>query len=101
MYIKFPFQYRLVILIASVYLLCLVTPVMSEPVDGFRDLKFGMTEDDVNNLEVCSSSSECLYNLSGKNRYLSLEYQENSMPSDTHSSSLANKCLSHSSSHYD
>jgi hypothetical protein len=48
----------------------LVTPVQSEPIEGFRDLKFGMTEKEVSSLEACTSSSECLYELFGKNRYL-------------------------------
>lgn len=46
------------------------TPAPSEPIEGFRDLKFGMTEEEVKALEVCSTSSECLYELKGKNRYL-------------------------------
>ena len=46
----------------------------SEVIDGFRDLKFGMTKKDVVNLESCSTSSECLYELAGKNRYLHPSY---------------------------
>jgi len=42
----------------------------SEGIQGFRDLKFGMTEADVQALDHCTSSAECLYELSGKNRYL-------------------------------
>lgn len=46
----------------------------SEVIDGFRDLKFGMSEKDVVGLEQCSTSTECLYELSGKNRYLQPSY---------------------------
>lgn len=42
----------------------------SQPIDGFRDLKFGMTEQEVEALDVCSSPTECLYELAGKNRYV-------------------------------
>ena len=47
-----------------------VVPAQSEPIEGFRDLKFGMTEKEVSSLDACTSSSECLYELLGKNRYL-------------------------------
>ncbi len=47
-----------------------VAPVQSGPIEGFRDLKFGMTEKEVSALDACTSSSECLYELLGKNRYL-------------------------------
>lgn len=53
----------------------LVSPAQSEPIEGFRDLKFGMTEKEVSSLEACTSSSECLYELFGKNRYLHLRYR--------------------------
>ncbi|WP_454062453.1 hypothetical protein [Candidatus Nitrospira salsa] len=46
----------------------------SEVIQGFRDLKFGMTEQDVQALEHCTTSSECLYELAGKNRYLQPGY---------------------------
>ena len=49
-------------------------PAFSEAIDGFRELKFGMTEDEVQALERCSTSTECLYELAGKNRYLHLSY---------------------------
>jgi hypothetical protein len=45
-----------------------------ESIDGFRDLKFGMTEQEVSALPACRSSTECLYELSDKNRYLDLTY---------------------------
>ncbi len=48
----------------------------AEPLAGFRDLKFGMTQAEVNKLEACSTSQECLYDLSGKIRYLHLSYDQ-------------------------
>ncbi|GJL61437.1 MAG: hypothetical protein NPIRA04_00910 [Nitrospirales bacterium] len=51
-------------------LLLFPVPAYSEVIQGFRDLKFGMTERDVQALEHCNTSSECLYELAGKNRYL-------------------------------
>jgi len=50
-------------------------PVKSDHIDGFRDLNFGMTEKEVSAQEACSSSSECIYELLGKNRYLYLLYR--------------------------
>ena len=57
-------------------LLLFVLPysAFSEVIDGFRELKFGMTKHDVQALERCSSSTECLYELAGKNRYIHLFY---------------------------
>lgn len=54
------------------------TSFAGEPIDGFRDLKFGMTKQEVAALKECSSSSECLMELSSKNRYLNLSYTPNS-----------------------
>ncbi|WP_447971283.1 hypothetical protein [Nitrospira sp. M1] len=57
-------------------LMLLPIPAYSEVIQGFRDLKFGMTENDVQALEHCTTSSECLYELAGKNRYLQMFYTE-------------------------
>jgi hypothetical protein len=46
----------------------------AEPLDGFRDLKFGMTQQEVKALKTCSTSHECLYELSNKIRYIHLTY---------------------------
>ena len=46
----------------------------AEPIDGFRDLKFGMTPEEVQALPACQTSHECLYELSNKNRYVHLIY---------------------------
>ena len=56
-------------------------PGNSEPIEGFRDLKFGMTEAEVNALEACSTSNECIYELSGKNRYLHQLYRPDGVAS--------------------
>ncbi|MDX1412227.1 MAG: hypothetical protein R3351_08725, partial [Nitrospirales bacterium] len=56
--------------ILIIWTILFVAPVHSESIEGFRDLKFGMTEKEVSSLDACTSSSECLYELLGKNRYL-------------------------------
>jgi hypothetical protein len=48
----------------------------AEPLDGFRDLKFGMTQQEVTALKACSTSHECLYELSNKIRYIHLTYDK-------------------------
>jgi len=45
-----------------------------QSIDGFRDLKFGMTEQEVSALPACRSSTECLYELSNINRYVEMKY---------------------------
>ncbi len=72
----------------SATLLLLTTPAWAQesplsPIDGFRDLKFGMTQEEVAALEVCSSAQDCMYELSEKNRYITLAY----LPDDSISSS--------------
>ena len=57
------------------------TPGDSEPIQGFRDLKFGMTKGEVQALEACSTSTECIYELSGKNRYLHQLYRPDGVAS--------------------
>ncbi|MCA9498386.1 MAG: hypothetical protein KC588_04240 [Nitrospira sp.] len=48
---------------------------LAEPgIDGFRELKFGMTEQEVSALPACNNSQECLYELTEKNRYIALTY---------------------------
>jgi hypothetical protein len=48
---------------------------LAEPgIDGFRELKFGMTEQEVSALPACRNSKECLYELTDKNRYVELTY---------------------------
>ena len=70
------------------YSIFLTSPVQAEELEGFRDLKFGMTENDVLALESCSTSSECLIELAGKNRYLIPSY---SHTSDGHSEPILTK----------
>ncbi len=55
----------------------------AESIDGFRDLKFGMTPLQVQILENCQTSRECMYELSNKNRYLQLTYNSDSTESET------------------
>ena len=55
------------------------------PIDGFRDLKFGMTEKEVAALPACRSSTECLYELTDKNRYVELTYLPEKTPGATES----------------
>ncbi len=43
-------------------------------IPGFGELKFGMPPAEVAALEGCSSQTECLYDLLGKNRYFVLGY---------------------------
>ncbi len=63
-------------------MLFLSTPVSAaEPIDGFRDLKFGMSPLEIQALPTCSTAHECLYELSNKNRYLHLVYTSNDMES--------------------
>ncbi|MEX0830930.1 MAG: hypothetical protein WD032_11860 [Nitrospirales bacterium] len=61
---------------SSVMFLLCFPAFAAEPIDGFRDLKFGMTAQDVQALPNCSTSHECLYELSDKNRYLQLTYTQ-------------------------
>ncbi|MDR4494552.1 MAG: hypothetical protein AB7P17_06335 [Nitrospirales bacterium] len=59
------------------FLWMLTPPILvtaGEPITGFRDLKFGMTQQEVTKLNACSSAKECLYELNDKNRYLELLY---------------------------
>lgn len=69
--------YRMVFIAFSGCLWLMGAPDLSiaaEPITGFRDLKFGMTQEEVNKLEACSSAKECIYELSEKNRYFDLLY---------------------------
>ena len=68
-------------------ILCLFCiPVFgAEPIEGFRDLKFGMSPQEAQDLKNCSTSQECIYELSNKNRYVRLTYgpEDLSQGSDT------------------
>ena len=74
------FTLKWFILAASLF--CGPTTALSQPLDGVGKLKFGMTPEAVEALTGCSSSSECLYELLGKNRYFTLSYDV-PFPSDT------------------
>ena len=58
----------------------------TEPLDGFRDLKFGMTQQEVQTLKNCSTSHECLYELSNKIRYIHLTYNKDTTTPGSNSS---------------
>lgn len=69
--------------IASIWLLASITLYFvclpahgAEQLDGFRELKFGMTQEEVKKFKACSTAHECLYDLSGKIRYLHLSYDQ-------------------------
>ena len=51
-----------------------------ESIQGFRDLNFGMTEQEVAALDMCSSASSCMYELTNKNRYLTMTYLPEASP---------------------
>lgn len=57
----------------------------AESIDGFRDLKFGMTKEEVVALPACRSHVECLYELNEKIRYLKLTYSPETVSSGTDS----------------
>ncbi len=48
--------------------------LLAAPIHGFGELKFGMPPAEVAALADCSSQTECLYDLLGKNRYFMLGY---------------------------
>ncbi len=52
----------------------MTAPLHAAPIQGFGSLKFGMTPAEVAALQDCSSQTECLYDLLGKNRYFTLGY---------------------------
>jgi len=62
-----------IIVFSSIVLSC-VLGYAGQSIDGFRDLKFGMTEQEVSALPACRSSTECLYELSNINRYVEMKY---------------------------
>lgn len=49
-------------------------------IEGFRDLKFGMTQQEVSALPACRGATECLYELTDKNRYITLTYVPETVP---------------------
>jgi hypothetical protein len=66
----------------SIVLTCALG-VAGQSIEGFRELKFGMTEQEVSALPACRSSSECLYELNNKNRYLEMTYLPESVSGGT------------------
>ena len=76
-----PFLHPLVkhLWLQGLCVLCLSSlPVnAADPLDGFRDVKFGMTQNEIKQLTACSTALECMYELSNKNRYVQLTYATN------------------------
>ncbi len=60
--------------ISLVNLLVLTSSTHAATIQGFGTLKFGMAPAEVAALEGCSSQTECLYDILGKNRYVTLGY---------------------------
>ncbi len=55
-------------------------------IETFGKLKLGMTPGEVEALQGCSSKTECLYDLLGKNRYFALTYGANGATSNMETS---------------
>lgn len=55
-------------------LLAMTAPLQAATIQGFGTLKFGMTPEEVAALDDCTSQTQCLYDLMGKNRYFTLGY---------------------------
>ena len=60
--------------IGLVSLLVVAASTHAATIQGFGTLKFGMAPAEVAALEGCSSQTECLYDILGKNRYFTLGY---------------------------
>ncbi len=65
---------RFLVIGGVVSLLVWTASAHAAPIHGFGELKFGMSPADAAALEDCSSQTECLYDLLGKNRYFTLGY---------------------------
>ena len=63
-----------IVAFSFVSLLAVTAPLQAATIQGIGALKFGMTPAEVTALEDCSSHTECLYDLFGKNRYFTLGY---------------------------
>ena len=50
------------------------TLAQAQTINGLGQLEFGMKPGEVEALEGCSSQTQCLYDLMGKNRYFTLVY---------------------------
>ena len=60
--------------LSFVSLPAVASSLQAATIQGFGTLKFGMTPVAVAALEDCSSQTECLYDILGKNRYFTLGY---------------------------
>ncbi len=66
--------FRTLLPLALISLLGLGSTVQAATIQGFGTLRFGMTPAEVAALADCSSQTECLYDILGKNRYFTLGY---------------------------
>lgn len=64
----------LLLTLAIMIMLGWVTLAQAHGIKGVGKLEFGMKPSEVEALEGCSSQTECLYDLMGKNRYFTLVY---------------------------
>jgi hypothetical protein len=71
--ISSPLTLRYVHVLTITFFFC-IPAYGAEPIDGFRDLKFGMSPQEVQALSNCSTPHECIYELSDRNRYVHLSY---------------------------
>ncbi|GEM_PF-1757034 len=69
--------------------------LQADPIDGFGKLKLGMTPGEVEALKGCSSGTECLYEILGKNRYFTLIYDAKSSKSGMQSPPSPTAKLTH------
>ena len=70
------------ICVATILFFSCIPAFGADPIDGFRDLKFGMSPQEAQALPNCSTPQECMYELSNKNRYIRLSYGPDDLPQD-------------------
>lgn len=71
------------------------TVVQAQTIKGVGKLEFGMKPNEVETLEGCSSQTQCLYDLMGKNRYFTLIYDGNTSNHVTDSTPSPTATLTH------
>lgn len=77
-FVRFPITKVSSLLMAILILALWGVPLTeAKVIDGVGKLKFGMSPSEVEALEGCSSDTECLYDILGKNRYFTLIYGAN------------------------
>lgn len=84
-----------IVAFSFVSLLAVTAPLQAAALQGIGALKFGMTPAEVTALEDCSSHTECLYDLFGKNRYFTLSYGPDAGTAAPSGDGVAPATLSH------